>query len=150
MRSGAASSAPASRTARLAAATASWLTRSTPGSCSLVNQRASSKATVAAAAGLASSGNTVCTADSPRINASNMRSGSSPCGAMMPMPVTATIIERGRACSVGECSGDLLGAQLVDQFGQSGQGLDLRVFFWQLQPESIFDLEQELRHGQRV
>ena len=74
-----------------AAATASWLTRSTPGSCSLVNQRSASNAATAAAAGLGSSGKTGCTADSPRISASNTASALSPCGAIKPMPVTTTI-----------------------------------------------------------
>src|SRR5215831_1812970 len=155
MRCGAASSPPESRTARLAAATASWLTRSTPGSCSLVNQCDSSNSTVAAAAGLASSGNTACTADSPRSSASNMRSGSSPCGEMMPMPVTATISSavRTRALSVlpaQRVSSGLLGAQAVDQVGEAGQGFDARVLFGQGEAEAVFHLEQKLRDGQRI
>src|SRR5262245_44551361 len=150
MRSGAASRAPASSTARLAAATASWLTRSTPGSCSLVNQRDSSNATVAAAAGRASSGNTACTAESPRISASNSRSGSSPCGEITPMPVTATTVRVPGAQAPEAVSGHLLGAQPVDQLGQAGQRLDALVLVGQREVEPILDLEQEFGHGQRI
>ncbi len=73
MRSGSAvPAAPASVMARSAAATANWLTRSTP--ASLVNQRSGSKATVAAAAGFGNSGNTGATADSAAIKRSKSAS----------------------------------------------------------------------------
>src|SRR5512134_2304481 len=157
MRSGSASAPPASASASVAAPTAIWLTRSTPGSCSLVNQRASSNGATAAAAGLGNWGNTGCTAETPRITASNTAFASSPCGAIRPMPVTTAMCclldttYPGTCASVPQAaSGGLLGAQTVDQLGQAGEGLEILVLIGQLEAEAVFHFEQEFGHRERI
>jgi hypothetical protein len=81
----------ASLSARLAAATAIGLTRSSPTCWSNVNHARASNSTVAAAAGFGSSGKMRCTAGSPRMSAPNIACATSPCRLTAPMPVKPAV-----------------------------------------------------------